>query len=43
MLVRASARPGLGIEIDLDGVAKQPFETELMHLVFDADGSVGNR
>ena len=34
--------PGLGIEIDLDVVAKHPFEPELLQRVFYADGSVGD-
>ena len=42
MLARASGRPGLGIEIDLDVVAKHPFEPELPQRVFYKDGSVGD-
>ncbi len=42
MLARASDRPGLGIEIDLDVVARHPFEPELPQRVFYADGSVGD-
>ena len=42
MLARASDRPGLGIEIDLDVVAKHPFEPELLQRVFYSDGSVGD-
>ena len=42
MLARPSDRPGLGIEIDLDVVAKHPFEPELPQRVFYADGSVGD-
>ena len=42
MLARPSGRPGLGIEIDLDVVAKHPFEPELPQRVFYADGSVGD-
>ena len=42
MLARASGRPGLGIEIDLEVVAKHPFEPELPQRVFYADGSVGD-
>ena len=34
--------PGLGIEIDLDVVARHPFEPELPQRVFYADGSVGD-
>jgi galactonate dehydratase len=41
-LARPSGRPGLGIEIDLDVVAKHPFEPELPQRVFYADGSVGD-
>ena len=37
-----SDRPGLGVEIDLDVVAKHPFEPELLQRVFYADGSVGD-
>ena len=37
-----SERPGLGVEIDLDVVAKHPFEPELLQRVFYADGSVGD-
>jgi galactonate dehydratase len=42
MLARATDRPGLGIEIDLDVVAKHPFQPELPQRVFYADGSVGD-
>ena len=42
MLARPSGRPGLGIEIDLDVVARHPFEPELPQRVFHADGSVGD-
>ncbi len=42
MLARATDKPGLGIEIDLDAVAKHPFEPELLQRVFYADGSVGD-
>ena len=42
MLARATDKPGLGIEIDLDVVAKHPFEPELLQRVFYADGSVGD-
>ena len=42
MLARATDKPGLGIEIDLDDVAKHPFEPELLQRVFYADGSVGD-
>ncbi len=37
-----ASRPGLGIEIDLDVVARHPFEPELPQRVFYADGSVGD-
>jgi galactonate dehydratase len=42
MLVRASGRPGLGIEVDLEAVARHPFEQELPQRVFYRDGSVGD-
>jgi galactonate dehydratase len=42
MLARPSGRPGLGIEIDLDVVARHPFEPELPQRVFHRDGSVGD-
>jgi galactonate dehydratase len=42
MRVRASDRPGLGVEIDLAAVARHPFEQELPQRVFYADGSVGD-
>jgi hypothetical protein len=42
MLVRASDAPGLGIEVDLDEVARHPFEQELPQRVFYRDGSVGD-
>jgi galactonate dehydratase len=42
MLVRASDRPGLGIEVDLEAVARHPFEQELPQRVFYRDGSVGD-
>jgi galactonate dehydratase len=42
MLARANDRPGLGIEIDLQAVARHPFEQELPQRVFYADGSVGD-
>jgi galactonate dehydratase len=42
MLARATDRPGLGVEIDLDVVAQHPFEPELPQRVFYADGSVGD-
>ena len=42
MLARPSGRPGLGIEIDLDVVARHPFEPELPQRVFYRDGSVGD-
>jgi galactonate dehydratase len=40
--VTPGERPGLGIEIDLDAVARHPFEQELPREVFYADGSVGD-
>jgi len=42
MLARASGRPGLGVEIDLDSVAEHPFAPELPRRVFYSDGSVGD-
>ena len=42
MLARATDKPGLGIEIDLEAVAKHPFEQEIPQRVFYADGSVGD-
>ena len=42
MLARATDRPGLGIEIDLDVVAQHPFQPELPQRVFYSDGSVGD-
>jgi galactonate dehydratase len=41
-LVRPSARPGLGIEIDEEGVRKHPFQQELLQRSFYADGAVGD-
>jgi galactonate dehydratase len=41
-LVRPSARPGLGIEIDEAEVKKHPFEQEIVLREFYADGSVGD-
>ncbi len=35
-------RPGLGVEIDLDVVARHPFQPELAQRVFYPDGSVGD-
>jgi galactonate dehydratase len=37
-----SARPGLGVEIDLDAVHRHPFEPEVPRRVFYRDGSVGD-
>lgn len=42
MLVRPSDRPGLGVEVDLEAVARHPFEQELPQRVFYPDGSVGD-
>jgi galactonate dehydratase len=42
MLVGPSDRPGLGVEVDLDAVARHPFQQELPQRVFYADGSVGD-
>jgi galactonate dehydratase len=41
-LVRPSARPGLGIEIDEQAVRKHPFQQELLQRSFYADGAVGD-
>jgi len=41
-LVSASEMPGLGIEIDLDAIARHPFEQEIPREVFYRDGSVGD-
>jgi len=41
-LVRPNTKPGLGIEIDENEVAKHPFEQELPQRSFYADGSVGD-
>lgn len=41
-VVRPSAKPGLGIEIDLAEVAKHPYEPEILQRTFYRDGSVGD-
>jgi galactonate dehydratase len=41
-LVRPSARPGLGVEIDEEAVRKYPFQQELLQRSFYADGAVGD-
>jgi galactonate dehydratase len=41
-IVRPSARPGLGIEIDEEAVRKHPFQQELLQRSFYADGAVGD-
>jgi galactonate dehydratase len=41
-LVRASTRPGLGIEINEAEIKKHPFQQELPQRVFYRDGSVGD-
>ena len=41
-LVSPSELPGLGIEIDLDAIARHPFEQEIPREVFYRDGSVGD-
>ncbi len=41
-IVRPNQRPGLGIEIDENEVAKHPFEQEELQRVFYPDGSVGD-
>ena len=40
-LVKPNTRPGLGISINEDAVARHPFEQELPQRVFYRDGSVG--
>jgi galactonate dehydratase len=42
MHVGPSERPGLGVEIDLDVVARHPFQPEVLQRVFHRDGSVGD-
>jgi galactonate dehydratase len=42
MRVRPTDRPGLGIEVDLDEVARHPQRPEVLQRVFYADGSVGD-
>ncbi len=39
-IVRPSARPGLGIEINEEAIAKHPFEQEVLQRSFAADGAV---
>jgi galactonate dehydratase len=41
-IVRPAAKPGLGIEINLDEVKQHPFQQELLQRSFYADGSVGD-
>lgn len=41
-IVRPSARPGLGIEIDENELKKHPFEQEVLQRTFYKDGSVGD-
>jgi galactonate dehydratase len=41
-IVRPSARPGLGIEIDEAAVARHPFQQEELQRSFYADGAVGD-
>lgn len=41
-IVKATTRPGLGIEIDEAEVRKHPFEQELLQRTFHADGSIGD-
>ncbi|MBC8138383.1 MAG: galactonate dehydratase [Fibrella sp.] len=41
-LVRPGTRPGIGIEIDTEEVAKHPFEQEIPMRTFYRDGSVGD-
>jgi galactonate dehydratase len=40
--VRASDKPGLGVEVDEAAIAKHPFKQELLQRVFYTDGSVGD-
>ena len=40
--VTPSERPGLGIDIDLDAVARHPFEQEIPQEVYYGDGAVGD-
>ena len=40
--VTPSERPGLGVEIDLDAVARHPFRQEMPQGVFYPDGAVGD-
>ena len=39
-LVRPSSKPGLGIEINEEEIAKHPFEQEVLQRTFAADGAV---
>jgi len=41
-LVKPHEKPGLGVEIDEEAIAKHPFEQELLQRVFYDDGSVGD-
>ena len=41
-IVQPNTKPGLGIEIDEEEIAKHPFEQELPQIVFYEDGSVGD-
>jgi len=41
-VVRPSAKPGLGIDINEEEVKKHPFEQEVLQRVFYSDGSVGD-
>ncbi len=40
--VRPGTKPGLGVELDEEAIAKHPFEQELLQRVFYADGAVGD-
>jgi len=40
--VRPTEKPGLGVEIDEDVVAKHPFQQEILQRTFYRDGSVGD-
>lgn len=41
-IVRPNTKPGLGVEIDEDEVAKHPFKQELLQRSYYADGAVGD-
>ena len=41
-IARPNTKPGLGVEIDEDEVAKHPYKQELLQRSFYADGAVGD-